>query len=565
MNPTPLFVEAKKTFLKVPASATETGEIVLNRLVDCYGNQLTMANFGSIGYLTFDPGGDQEEIISFTDFTVNPDGSTSIDTGIVRGLAAVSPYATGGTAYDQAAGTLVVVSNSPQLLQLIINYINGVVASGAANASTTVKGILQVATQAQINAGTRTGSTGAILTIAPDDLLASVYGLQLPTAGQKQALSGNVGTPSSSNTYITLQGLKAFQLDQQQATQNGSFAVGQSVATNNHILLAQKFIPGVTSIGEVRLWKAADTGSFTGTVKISLQADTTGSPSGVDLASYTITNAVWLKLTAAAEFAVTFTSQYESLTPGSPYWIVVTPSTSDSSNHPNLGINTAGGYASGALKYKDADGWEAVTTTILYFKEYSSNLSKLAQTDATSGLVLQKILPYALALLDVNAQTISATTTETTVASVLLPGGFFTLNSGIRVKGSGTVSASSTTAITVAIKVKINGTVIATMTSASASDNNDSVTNYGLLFDAVILNSNSLSTQKVLASILSVPQAFNQSTTTNHFTPSTISTQVTPTNSADTSEPVLLEVTFTNSSSTSTQSTYAGLTVEKIG
>lgn len=121
MNPQVKFVQAKTTTLQAPISSTEISEIPLTQLVDIYGNQLTMADFGDIMYVTTDPGTDQEEIISATDFTVNADGSVSVDTGIVRGLAAVSPYGAGGTASAHSAGATVIISNNPQIYNSLVS------------------------------------------------------------------------------------------------------------------------------------------------------------------------------------------------------------------------------------------------------------------------------------------------------------------------------------------------------------------------------------------------------------------------------------------------------------
>jgi hypothetical protein len=120
---TPKFVQVKKTTLQSGITATEASEIVLKRLVDIYGNALAMSDFGSTLFLTLNPGGDNEEIISGTDFTVNSDGTVALDTGITRGLAAKSDYGSGGTARAHAAGTAVVVSNNPQLYNAIIEYV----------------------------------------------------------------------------------------------------------------------------------------------------------------------------------------------------------------------------------------------------------------------------------------------------------------------------------------------------------------------------------------------------------------------------------------------------------
>jgi hypothetical protein len=82
-------------------------------------------------------------------------------------------------------------------------YVDGVAIAGAPDGNTTTKGIFEQATVAELNAGTATGTTGAILAFSPADIAASIYGLQLPSSDQKDALSGTSGTPSTSNKYVT--------------------------------------------------------------------------------------------------------------------------------------------------------------------------------------------------------------------------------------------------------------------------------------------------------------------------------------------------------------------------
>jgi len=77
----PRFVQTPKTFLRTPLATTDT-EIVLDELKNLSGENLSMADFGDKGYITINPGNDNEEIISFTDFTVNDDGSVSLDTNV---------------------------------------------------------------------------------------------------------------------------------------------------------------------------------------------------------------------------------------------------------------------------------------------------------------------------------------------------------------------------------------------------------------------------------------------------------------------------------------------------
>lgn len=214
-------------------------------------------------------------------------------------------------------------------------------------------------------------------------LLFDSVGKTLPSQKEKDALVGSQGVPSSTNKYVTNDNTSASSSDQTQTTQNSLIEVGEADATTKKNKLAQSFIPSKTKIRGVNLYKSADTGTFTGTVTVSIQADSSGSPSGSALATQTITNATWLGKSAGA-FEVLFTSEYAGLVAGSLYWIVIETSTSDSSNHPNIGTNTAGGYASGSVKYKNtADSWVAVSTIDLYFKTLEGNVSQLVKTDST--------------------------------------------------------------------------------------------------------------------------------------------------------------------------------------
>lgn len=221
-------------------------------------------------------------------------------------------------------------------------------------------------------------------------LLFDSVGKTLPTQKEKDALIGSQGVPSSTNKYVTSDNVFTSDTDQTQTTQNSSVEFGEANTTTKKNLIAQSFVAGKTKIRGVSLYKSADTGTFTGTVNVALQADTTGSPSGSDLASITITNASYLSLSTGV-FQAIFSTEYQSLTVGSLYWIVITTSTSDTSNHPNLGINTAGGYSSGSVKYKNTtDGWTAIATIDLYFKTLQGTIGQIGQASnrqlfATSG------------------------------------------------------------------------------------------------------------------------------------------------------------------------------------
>lgn len=82
-------------------------------------------------------------------------------------------------------------------------YADDLAIAGSPDMTTTVKGLAEEATEAEIDAGTATGGTSARLAINPATLETSIYGTQLPSSGQKSALAGTSGTPSGSNKYVT--------------------------------------------------------------------------------------------------------------------------------------------------------------------------------------------------------------------------------------------------------------------------------------------------------------------------------------------------------------------------
>lgn len=214
----------------------------------------------------------------------------------------------------------------------------------------------------------------------------------LPTQKEKDALVGSQGVVSSTNKYISQDNVYTSGIDQSQTTQNTTIETGEANATTKRNKVAQSFTAGKTKVRGFALWKTANTGTFTGTVTVSLQADTAGSPSGTALLTKTLTNAEYNALLVGA-FDVMFSSEYSSLVLGSTYWIVIETSTSDTSNHPNLGTNSAGGYAGGSVKsWNTTDGWSAVATIDMYFKTYEGINNQVISTDST-GKIPQSTVP----------------------------------------------------------------------------------------------------------------------------------------------------------------------------
>lgn len=225
------------------------------------GRAITMSMFGSIGYGTLEPNTNSKiEDITFTGVTQNPNG-TAVLTGVTRGNDFVTPYVASTTlAKAHAGGSYFILSNtagfygqqflfanntSTSSATLVfssttpprydadpiwgnfttealasIAYVNSVVAAGAANASESVKGIVQLATAAQAALGTSLGSTGARLALGNNLATSTPYNSGtnvVPVTGTNEKLSqsfwdltvqyifsgGILNTASSTNTATT--------------------------------------------------------------------------------------------------------------------------------------------------------------------------------------------------------------------------------------------------------------------------------------------------------------------------------------------------------------------------
>lgn len=162
---------------------------------------------GDKGYFTMEPGsGTLEEQVSFTGVTQNSNGTATI-TGVSTVLFEYPYTETSGLAKTHAGATVVLLSNTsgfynqfvaknddstvtglvtfpngantPQLGATYVaptldtqaaskKYVDDTAVAGAPDANTTTKGIVQLPTQAQVDAKTSAGSTGALLALTPD-------------------------------------------------------------------------------------------------------------------------------------------------------------------------------------------------------------------------------------------------------------------------------------------------------------------------------------------------------------------------------------------------------------
>ena len=235
------FVQTRKLTLSGSGCSSTATSIILTSLKLPNGaTNIAMSDFGTLGFITLEPGTVREENISFTGVTQNGDGTATL-TGVTRGLNFVEPYTNvPAFQYAHAGGSVGVISNSAPFLDrqsgkdndetisgdwdfsiiapsiptmtsgdtgraASIEYANALAIAGSPDSTLTVKGIVEIGTTAEIDAGTTTGATGASLAVRPDQLAVSIYNTRLPSAGQKDALTGDAGTPSASNLFLTQQ------------------------------------------------------------------------------------------------------------------------------------------------------------------------------------------------------------------------------------------------------------------------------------------------------------------------------------------------------------------------
>ena len=195
--------------------------ITLTSLTDIYGNVLTMANFGALGYASAEPDTVNAEGFTFTGVTANANGTYTL-TG-VKTVLAVSPYTqTSGLVRQHSGGTKVVITDNVAFWNTFGNktndetltgrwgtavvpsagndlanktYVDGVAVAGAPDASTTTKGISKMSV----------APVSATSPIAVGD-----NDTRVPTQGENDALVGNntdiaVGT---GNKMVTQTGLQ---------------------------------------------------------------------------------------------------------------------------------------------------------------------------------------------------------------------------------------------------------------------------------------------------------------------------------------------------------------------
>lgn len=190
-------VTAYTTTLSAPMTATQL-TVPVNSVTTKDGHVLTMSDLGAEMYLTLEPGGNSEEIvkiigISGLNWVVDPAGrgmlyygsgdSHTTDNAKAHVAGAVVIMSNVKNVYerfvdkegDEDVGGIKTFTDLPKVPVLPVDdddvsskkYVDDTVVAGAPNATTGVKGLVQLASQANNNAGTAIGSTLASLVATP--------------------------------------------------------------------------------------------------------------------------------------------------------------------------------------------------------------------------------------------------------------------------------------------------------------------------------------------------------------------------------------------------------------
>lgn len=105
------YVQTNTLYLAGSGVIVAATTVIVTTLTDIYGNVLTMADFGSKGYITLEPDTVNEEAATFTGITANANGTYSL-TGITT-LLAKSPYTESiGLVRSHSGGTKCVITDN---------------------------------------------------------------------------------------------------------------------------------------------------------------------------------------------------------------------------------------------------------------------------------------------------------------------------------------------------------------------------------------------------------------------------------------------------------------------
>jgi len=192
------YVQAQKFKLAGSGCTSIDTSIVLTsmKLPDGTTN-VSMADFGTIGFATIEPGTVKEEQISFTGISIDVDTDAATLTGVIRGLRFVYPYdEVSANKKSHAGGSLLVLSNTAGFYGNIKDYIDNLSIAGSVPATTSVQGIAYLPT-IEYTAST----THSLTTVADQKIIVWARGVQSNFAGSKTITLKYNGVTKDSIAY----------------------------------------------------------------------------------------------------------------------------------------------------------------------------------------------------------------------------------------------------------------------------------------------------------------------------------------------------------------------------
>jgi hypothetical protein len=177
-------------FTTVPAkrlsrTLLSTGSIVFLENINGWDREdLESVDFGTQLYAVFrDAGNSVMELMELDPDTIaSPTGITVLRRGLAFSGDRTTEYDELKRDWTKNTTIVELGSVSPQMLQYLKDYIDGIAISGSPVASLTAKGLVEIATTTEINEDTNTGSTDAPVVVSPEQLKDSKYGIFIAAA-----------------------------------------------------------------------------------------------------------------------------------------------------------------------------------------------------------------------------------------------------------------------------------------------------------------------------------------------------------------------------------------------
>jgi hypothetical protein len=277
--------------------------IILQSFTDpASSRELAMDDFGDIGYATIEPGTTKKEFVSFTGITQDAGSTKATLTGVTRGLQFTTPYTASSSIVEtHSGGSTLIISNPPQLYNRLATkdnaeWITGIWTfnkdylprasstptyttgdelkfvtygqlastsfSGTVDSSYTQKGLIQLATNAQVSAGTATGSSAAFL---------------VPPNACFNATSSATTTVPVTNTSGKLSSGFIDQTATYTWSGTSTFSAATTTISGRTSLATTTIIKDLTILGTTTLANATPTGSYEATSKAYVDSVSSGS------------------------------------------------------------------------------------------------------------------------------------------------------------------------------------------------------------------------------------------------------------------------------------------------